>query len=109
LQADYTPVEEKKKQKTKGGKSGELVEEAAAQEADWSQDQQKSLELALLQFPKVKSSAPGHVLSFNICTNCVELLKFRKRHNSVAFTWVLQALTVYNKFEGTMSPAMCAR
>ena len=47
-------MEEKKKQKTKGGKSGEVVEETAGHEADWSQDQQKALELALLQFPKVR-------------------------------------------------------
>ncbi len=56
LQADYTPVEEKKKTKTKGGKSGEVVgegEDAALLHQDWSQDQQRALELALAQFPKV--------------------------------------------------------
>jgi len=49
-------VEEKKKQKTKGGKSGEQGEDAALQEQDWSQEEQKALELALLQFPKVKQT-----------------------------------------------------
>jgi hypothetical protein len=57
LQADYTPVEEKKKTKTRGGKSGEGVggegEDAALLQQDWSQDQQRALELALAQFPKV--------------------------------------------------------
>jgi hypothetical protein len=55
LQADYTPVEEKKKTKTKGGKSGEVGEgeDAALLHQDWSQDQQRALELALAQFPKV--------------------------------------------------------
>jgi hypothetical protein len=57
---EHVPVEEKKKQKTKGGKGGELTEETAAQEADWTQDQQKALEAALLQFPKVsKDSCTG--------------------------------------------------
>ncbi len=56
LQADHTPVEEKKKTKTKGGKSGEVGgegEDAALLHQDWSQDQQRALELALAQFPKV--------------------------------------------------------
>jgi hypothetical protein len=54
LQADYTPVEEKKKTKTKGGKSGEVGGEGEDAAQDWSQDQQRALELALAQFPKVK-------------------------------------------------------
>jgi len=46
---EYVIPEEKKKKKTKGGKLGE----SEGQEEDvWSQDQQKSLELALSQFPK---------------------------------------------------------
>ena len=45
----YIIPEEKKKQKTKGGKLGES--EAPAEDV-WSQDQQKSLESALSQFPK---------------------------------------------------------
>jgi hypothetical protein len=53
LQAGYTPVEEKKKTKTKGGKSGEGVGEGEDAAQDWSQDQQRALELALAQFPKV--------------------------------------------------------
>jgi len=44
----YIIPEEKKKQKTKGGKLGE----SEAPEDVWSQDQQKSLESALSQFPK---------------------------------------------------------
>jgi len=46
---EYVIPEEKKKKKTKGGKGGEVsVEEAE----EWSQEQQKSLESALTQFPK---------------------------------------------------------
>ena len=46
---EYVIPEEKKKKKTKGGKLGENE----GQEEDvWSQDQQKSLELALSHFPK---------------------------------------------------------
>lgn len=46
---EYVIPEQKKKQKTKGGKLGEAEET----EADvWSQEQQKSLETALSQFPK---------------------------------------------------------
>jgi len=46
---EYVIPEEKKKKKTKGGKLGEAEET----EADvWSQEQQKSLETALSQFPK---------------------------------------------------------
>ena len=46
---EYVIPEQKKKQKTKGGKLGEVEET----EADvWSQEQQKSLETALSQFPK---------------------------------------------------------
>jgi len=46
---EYVIPEEKKKKKTKGGKLGETEET----EADvWSQEQQKSLETALSQFPK---------------------------------------------------------
>ncbi len=55
---EYVPVEIKTKKKTKGGKQG-LREEgegdnAEAEEAEeaWSQQQQKSLEQALKQFPK---------------------------------------------------------
>ena len=47
---EYVIPEEKKKKKTKGGKLGE--EEAGPVEESWSQDQQKSLEVALSQFPK---------------------------------------------------------
>lgn len=47
---EYVIPEEKKKAKTKGGKLGEGVEEEG--EAAWSQEQQKSLEHALQQFPK---------------------------------------------------------
>ena len=45
----YIPQEEKKKKKTKGGKLGESE---AAEDDNWSQDQQKSLEAALSQFSK---------------------------------------------------------
>jgi len=45
----YIPQEEKKKKKTKGGKLGESE---AAEDDNWSQDQQKSLEAALSQFTK---------------------------------------------------------
>jgi len=45
----YIIPEEKKKQKTKGGKLGEGEQGA---EDQWSQEQQKSLETALSQFPK---------------------------------------------------------
>lgn len=45
----YVIPEEKKKQKTKGGKLGEGE---AGEEDIWSQEQQKSLEVALSQFPK---------------------------------------------------------
>merc|ERR1711915_1149412 len=46
---EYVIPEEKKKKKTKGGKIGETDGE---QGDVWSQDQQKSLEAALSQFPK---------------------------------------------------------
>lgn len=46
---DYTPVEVKKKKKTKAGK---ITEEEEDDAANWSQEQQKSLEVALSQFPK---------------------------------------------------------
>jgi len=45
----YVPRREKKK-KTKGGKLGET--EANDEEEVWSQEQQKSLEAALSQYPK---------------------------------------------------------
>ena len=45
----YIIPEEKKKQKTKGGKLGEGEQ---SEEDLWSQEQQKSLETALSQFPK---------------------------------------------------------
>lgn len=46
---EYIPVEEKKKKKTKGGEvEGEGGEDV------WSQEQQKALEAALTQFPKVQ-------------------------------------------------------
>lgn len=48
---DYVPVEVKKKQKTKGGRGGDNEEENPDAN-DWSQEQQKCLELALSQFPK---------------------------------------------------------
>jgi len=47
---EYVIPEEKKKKKTKGGKLGEG--EAGPDEDAWSQEQQKSLEVALSQFPK---------------------------------------------------------
>jgi len=55
---EYTPVEVKSKKKTKGGKHGEEDEEGRQGEGEepvedpWSQQQQKALELALMQFPK---------------------------------------------------------
>merc|ERR1712096_145560 len=45
----YVIPEEKKKQKTKGGKLGETE---PGDEDIWSQEQQKTLETALSQFPK---------------------------------------------------------
>lgn len=48
---EYIIPEEKKKKKTKGGKMGE-VDAAEVEEDKWSQEQQKSLEAALSQFPK---------------------------------------------------------
>ena len=47
---EYIIPEEKKKKKTKGGKLGET--EANDEEEVWSQEQQKSLEAALSQYPK---------------------------------------------------------
>ena len=44
-------VEEKKKKKTKAVE----VEAGAEEESTWSQDQQKALEAALAQFPKVNA------------------------------------------------------
>ena len=46
---EYVIPEEKKKQKTKGGKLGEGDQSEAEM---WSQEQQKSLEIALSHFPK---------------------------------------------------------
>ena len=46
---EYIIPEEKKKKKTKGGKLGETE---PTEEDAWSQDQQKSLEAALSQYPK---------------------------------------------------------
>ena len=48
---EYVIPEEKSKKKTKGGKLGETVGEG--EDTVWSQEQQRSLELALTQFPKV--------------------------------------------------------
>ena len=55
---DYVPVQVKEKKKTKGGKQGEAESkegeekpQEAAEDA-WSQQQQKTLELALMQYPK---------------------------------------------------------
>jgi len=48
---EYVIPEEKKKKKTKGGKHGE-VENVGDDEVKWSQELQKSLEVALSQFPK---------------------------------------------------------
>jgi len=45
----YVIPEEKKKQKTKGGKLGQVE---GTEEDHWSQEQQKSLEAALSQYPK---------------------------------------------------------
>ena len=47
---EYIIPEEKKKKKTKGGKLGEV--ETTDEDDKWSQDQQRSLETALSQFPK---------------------------------------------------------
>ena len=47
---EYVIPEEKSKKKTKGGKLGEVAED---EDAVWSQEQQRSLEIALTQFPKV--------------------------------------------------------
>ena len=47
---EYVIPEEKSKKKTKGGKLGEVTED---EDAVWSQEQQRSLEQALTQFPKV--------------------------------------------------------
>jgi len=46
---EYVIPEEKSKKKTKGGKLGEAPE---GEETVWSQEQQRSLEVALSQFPK---------------------------------------------------------
>merc|ERR1712192_213573 len=46
---EYVIPEEKSKKKTKGGKLGETGE---GEETVWSQEQQRSLEVALSQFPK---------------------------------------------------------
>merc|ERR1711971_1184963 len=45
---EYVIPEEKSKKKTKGGKLGE----AESEDTVWSQEQQRSLEVALAQFPK---------------------------------------------------------
>lgn len=47
---EYVIPEEKSKKKTKGGKLGETVGEG--EDTVWSQEQQRSLEIALTQFPK---------------------------------------------------------
>merc|ERR1712083_581252 len=47
---EYVVPEEKSKKKTKGGKLGETVGEG--EDTVWSQEQQRSLEIALTQFPK---------------------------------------------------------
>jgi len=47
---EYVIPEEKSKKKTKGGKLGEAGGES--EDTVWSQEQQRSLELALTQFPK---------------------------------------------------------
>merc|ERR1719447_1830094 len=46
---EYVIPEEKSKKKTKGGKLGEVTED---EDAVWSQEQQRSLEQALTQFPQ---------------------------------------------------------
>merc|ERR1712130_471233 len=46
---EYVIPEERSKKKTKGGKLGEVVD---GEDTVWSQEQQRSLELALTQFPK---------------------------------------------------------
>eukprot|EP00095_Tigriopus_kingsejongensis_P010179 maker-scaffold105_size367834-snap-gene-1.16 protein:Tk10179 transcript:maker-scaffold105_size367834-snap-gene-1.16-mRNA-1 annotation:"dnaj homolog subfamily c member 1" len=48
--SDYQPVEIKSKKKTKGGKEGESDTSASVE--DWSQEDQKALEIALVKFPK---------------------------------------------------------
>ena len=58
---EYVIPEEKSKKKTKGGKLGEVVD---GEDTVWSQEQQRSLELALTQFPKVNSNVKGRVSSF---------------------------------------------
>merc|ERR1712192_261037 len=47
---EYVVPEEKSKKKTKGGKLGEAA--AESEDTVWSQEQQRSLEVALAQFPK---------------------------------------------------------
>jgi len=50
---DYTPVEEKKKKKTRvEPKEGEAQEGDETADDEWSQVQQKALEQALAQYPK---------------------------------------------------------
>ena len=51
---EYVIPEEKSKKKTKGGKLGEAGGES--EDTVWSQEQQRSLELALTQFPKVTNA-----------------------------------------------------
>ena len=53
---EYVIPEEKSKKKTKGGKLGEAAG-GESEDTVWSQEQQRSLELALTQFPKVNN---GH-------------------------------------------------
>ena len=50
---EYLPVEEKKKKKTRAADNEPADENKTAEDQPWSQEQQKSLELALTQFPKV--------------------------------------------------------
>merc|ERR1712126_20994 len=59
---EYVPPEEKKKTKTKGGK--QKVDECdEALEDDWNQDQQRSLEQALVAFPKGTSERWDRIAS----------------------------------------------
>ena len=67
------PVEEKKKKKTKGGKGGVAEEEEEGEDA-WSQDQQKALEVALAEFPKVIYIAIGMYYYYALHTSLKTVL-----------------------------------
>jgi len=60
---EYLPVEEKKKKKTRAADQEPTDEDKAAADQPWSQEQQKSLELALTQFPKGTSERWDRIAS----------------------------------------------